>query len=184
MVRNTFIYIIIFFLTFTNISSQEIKGLSGFSKQDDLDPTMKLELQKIGRDVINFLRWKRLPQAEKKLKEYESLQSTTDEFFYLRSSVNFTKKQLNLSESDLKTTLAINAKHEAAYYLIGMVYGIWSDWNRSKEAFKVAVELSAEEAQPLKHNPEGVVEKKQTNLFAQKAPKTTRDLVFSKLFNQ
>jgi hypothetical protein len=51
-------------------------------------------------------------------------------------------------------------------------------------AEKVAVELSAEEAQPLKHNPEGVVEKKQTNLFAQKAPKTTRDLVFSKLFNQ
>jgi hypothetical protein len=46
------------------------------------------------------------------------------------------------------------------------------------------VELSAEEAQPLKHNPEGAVEKKQTNLFAQKAPKTTRDLVFSKLFNQ
>jgi hypothetical protein len=51
-------------------------------------------------------------------------------------------------------------------------------------AEKVAVELSAEKAQPLKHNPEGVVEKKQTNLFAQKAPKTTRDLVFSKLFNQ
>jgi len=46
------------------------------------------------------------------------------------------------------------------------------------------VELSAEESQPLKHNPEGAVEKKQTNLFAQKAPKTTRDLVFSKLFNQ
>lgn len=51
-------------------------------------------------------------------------------------------------------------------------------------AEEVAVELSAEEAQPLKHNPEGAVEKKQTNLFAQKAPKTTRDLVFSKLFNQ
>ena len=49
---------------------------------------------------------------------------------------------------------------------------------------EVAVELSAEEAQPLKHNPEDAVEKKQTNLFAQKAPKTTRDLVFSKLFNQ
>lgn len=49
---------------------------------------------------------------------------------------------------------------------------------------EVAVELSTEEAEPLKHNPEGAVEKKQTNLFAQKAPKTTRDLVFSKLFNQ
>ena len=49
---------------------------------------------------------------------------------------------------------------------------------------EVAVELSADEAQPLKHNPEGSVEKKQTNLFSQKAPKTTRDLVFSKIFNQ
>ena len=54
----------------------------------------------------------------------------------------------------------------------------------TEEVKEVSVELSAEEAQPLKHNPEGAVEKKQTNLFAQKAPKTTRDLVFSKLFNQ
>jgi hypothetical protein len=54
----------------------------------------------------------------------------------------------------------------------------------SAETEVVEVELSSEETQPLKHNPEGAVEKKQTNLFAQKAPKTTRDLVFSKLFNQ
>lgn len=49
---------------------------------------------------------------------------------------------------------------------------------------EVQVELSAETTEPLKHNPEGSVEKKQQNLFSQKAPKTTRDLVFSKLFNQ
>ena len=47
----------------------------------------------------------------------------------------------------------------------------------TEEVKEEAVELSAEETQPLKHNPEGAVEKKQTNLFAQKAPKTTRDLV-------
>jgi len=54
----------------------------------------------------------------------------------------------------------------------------------TEEVKEEAVELSAEEAKPLKHNPEGAVEKKQANLFAQKAPKTTRDLVFSKLFNK
>ena len=54
----------------------------------------------------------------------------------------------------------------------------------SAETEVVEVELSSEETQPLKHNPEGAVEKKPTNLFAQNAPKTTRDLVFSKLFNQ
>lgn len=46
------------------------------------------------------------------------------------------------------------------------------------------VELSTEETQPLKHNPEGSVEKKATSLFSQKGAKTTKDLVFAKLFNQ
>ncbi|PJE03179.1 MAG: hypothetical protein CK427_05620 [Leptospira sp.] len=142
MVRITIIYSLILFFSFSSLYSQDAELQSAYSKQDDLDPSMKLELQKIGRDVINFLRWKRLPQAEKKLQDYESLQSTTDEFFYLRAAIYFTKKQLNLAESDLKRSLSINSKHEAAYYLIGMVYGIWSDWNRSMEAFKIAVELS------------------------------------------
>tara|TARA_B110000503_G_scaffold69326_1_gene108086 strand:- start:3314 stop:3901 length:588 start_codon:yes stop_codon:yes gene_type:complete len=49
---------------------------------------------------------------------------------------------------------------------------------------EIKVELSTEETQPLKHNPEGSVEKKQILKFGSKAPQTTRDLVFSKLFNQ
>jgi len=56
-----------------------------------------------------------------------------------------------------------------------------------KEEVELAAEIKEEvqlSAEPLKHNPEGSVEKKPMNLFSQKAPKTTRDLVFSKLFNQ
>lgn len=49
---------------------------------------------------------------------------------------------------------------------------------------KVQVELSAEETQPLKHNPEGNVEKKELFKFGSKSPKTTKDVVFGKLFNQ
>jgi hypothetical protein len=52
------------------------------------------------------------------------------------------------------------------------------------ELSATVVELSAEETQPLKHNPEGSVEKKATSLFSQKGAKTTKDLVFAKLFNQ
>ena len=48
----------------------------------------------------------------------------------------------------------------------------------------VEVELSASETQPLKHNPEGNVEKKELLKFGSKAPKTTKDIVFGKLFNQ
>lgn len=49
---------------------------------------------------------------------------------------------------------------------------------------EVQVELSAEETQPLKHNPEGNVEKKELLKFGSKSPKTTKDVVFGKLFNQ
>jgi hypothetical protein len=54
-----------------------------------------------------------------------------------------------------------------------------------KQEAKEELELSAqssESVEPLKHNPEGSVGKKELNLFAQKRAKTTRDIVFSKLF--
>ena len=54
----------------------------------------------------------------------------------------------------------------------------------SAETEVVEVELSAEETQPLKHNPEGNVEKKELFKFGSKSPKTTKDVVFGKLFNQ
>lgn len=53
----------------------------------------------------------------------------------------------------------------------------------SAETEVVEVELSAEETQPLKHNPEGNVEKKELLKFGSKSPKTTKDVVFGKLFN-
>ena len=52
-----------------------------------------------------------------------------------------------------------------------------------KEELSVEVELSSEETKPLKHNPEGSIEKKQILKFASKAPQTTKDVVFGKLFN-
>ena len=48
---------------------------------------------------------------------------------------------------------------------------------------EVKVELSTEETKPLKHNPEGNVEKKELLKFGSKAPQTTKDIVFGKLFN-
>jgi hypothetical protein len=53
-----------------------------------------------------------------------------------------------------------------------------------KEELSAEVELSAEETKPLKHNPEGNVEKKELLKFGSKAPQTTKDVVFGKLFNQ
>ena len=46
----------------------------------------------------------------------------------------------------------------------------------------IEVELS-EETKPLKHNPEGNVQKKKLTKFSSKKPQTTKDVVFSKLFN-
>ena len=50
-----------------------------------------------------------------------------------------------------------------------------------KEEPKEEVELS-EEVPPIKHNPEGEAEKKEMFLYSQKAPKTTKSVIYNKLF--
>ena len=52
-----------------------------------------------------------------------------------------------------------------------------------KEEPKEEVELS-EEVPPIKHNPEGSAEKKEMFLYSQKAPKTTKSIIYNKLFNK
>jgi hypothetical protein len=51
-----------------------------------------------------------------------------------------------------------------------------------KEEVKEEVELSAEEVAPIKHNPEAAAAKKDTFLYSQKAPKTTKSVIYNKLF--
>jgi crotonobetainyl-CoA:carnitine CoA-transferase CaiB-like acyl-CoA transferase len=50
------------------------------------------------------------------------------------------------------------------------------------EEVKEEVELSAEEVAPIKHNPEAEATKKDTFLYSQKAPKTTKSVIYNKLF--
>ena len=50
------------------------------------------------------------------------------------------------------------------------------------EEVKEEVELSAEEVAPIKHNPEANATKKETFLYAQKAPKTVKSTIYNKLF--
>ena len=50
------------------------------------------------------------------------------------------------------------------------------------EEVKEEVELSAEEVAPIKHNPEADASKKETFLYSQKAPKTTKSVIYNKLF--
>jgi hypothetical protein len=52
-----------------------------------------------------------------------------------------------------------------------------------KEEPKEEVELS-EEVPPIKHNPEGEADKKEMFLYSQKAPKTTKSIIYNKLFNK
>ncbi len=51
-----------------------------------------------------------------------------------------------------------------------------------QEEVKEEVELSAEEVAPIKHNPEADASKKETFLYSQKAPKTTKSVIYNKLF--
>lgn len=109
---------------------------------DSLDPNAKIEVQKIGREAINFIRWKKIPLAEKKLSELSPAYQNNEEYYYIRGAIAFAKKDLNWAEDDLKTSLQINPKHEPSLYLLGMVHSQWGNWTEAKTAFLQAVEIS------------------------------------------
>ena len=52
----------------------------------------------------------------------------------------------------------------------------------SEKEVKAEVELSAEEVAPIKHSPEALVDKKDLFLYSQKAPKSTKSVIYNKLF--
>ena len=56
---------------------------------------------------------------------------------------------------------------------------------QKEEELEVPTELSSQEpaVEPIAHSPEAEVSKKPLNLYAQKRPMTTKDIVFNKLFN-
>lgn len=57
--------------------------------------------------------------------------------------------------------------------------------SQKEEELEVPTELSSQEpaVEPIAHNPEAEVSKRPLNLYAQKRPMTTKDIVFNKLFN-
>ena len=52
----------------------------------------------------------------------------------------------------------------------------------SEKEVKAEIELSAEEVAPIKHSPEALVDKKDLFLYSQKAPKSTKSVIYNKLF--
>ena len=90
------------------------------------------------------------------------VESITKEMFF--SEIEALRNEI----AALKTELSATPKIEEAIEL-----------STEKE---IEVELSAEEAKPLKHNPEGQADKKELNLYSNKKSNTTKDVVFGKIF--
>ena len=90
------------------------------------------------------------------------VESITKEMFF--SEIEALRNEI----AALKTELSATPKIEEAIEL-----------STEKE---IEVELSAEEAKPLKHNPEGQADKKELNLYSNKKSNTTKDVVFEKIF--
>lgn len=90
------------------------------------------------------------------------VESITKEMFF--SEIEALRNEI----AALKTELSATPKIEEAIEL-----------STEKE---IEIELSAEEAKPLKHNPEGQADKKELNLYSNKKSNTTKDVVFGKIF--
>lgn len=146
--RMGYLLILVFLVPIGGIFSEEntLESIEPTSsedyKLDSLDTDKRIEIQKIGRDIINFTRWKKFPVADNKFRELEQVTKDTDEYYYLRAILSYTRKDLNWAESDLKQALKINDTHEPSLYLLGTIYVLWGDWLKAKESYKLAIQIS------------------------------------------
>lgn len=102
----------------------------------DCSPQVRIEVKSNGRELINFIKWKRLDLAKRKLSAIEKFNKNSDEYYYLKGSIEFSEGNWEESEKDLLLAVHINPGHDPALFLLGIQYALQEDWESSRDYFK------------------------------------------------
>jgi tetratricopeptide (TPR) repeat protein len=102
----------------------------------------KLEIRKYAQESVVYLRQKNIKLAEKSFEKLTQIGLDTDEFYYIKGAIHYSKGEFELSEESLKKAIEKNPDHNASYYLLGMIYSEGEKWREAAENFQKAVDLS------------------------------------------
>jgi spore coat polysaccharide biosynthesis protein SpsF len=138
----TSIFLAVFFSLFlvnNYFTSNLYANPNEYKKLEELSPDVRVSVLSLGRDVINFIRWRNLKIAKIKLTQLEKVHSKNEEFFYLRSAISFSERRFEESIKDLLMALEIHPGHDPALFLMGVNYAQLRNWEKSAEYFVQSV---------------------------------------------
>jgi Flp pilus assembly protein TadD len=96
----------------------------------------KIELEKIGRNIINALRYGKFSLADLELKKIQNdIYKNEAEFYYLNGAVMYTRMEWPEAKENLLRALSLEPNHEAASYLVGMIYAQEDNWVAAKNTW-------------------------------------------------
>jgi tetratricopeptide (TPR) repeat protein len=142
MVRNTlkllrkFSFLSLFFFLSIQTTKQAIYAQDQvIVSQNDLIQ-QKIELEKIGRSIINALRYGKFVLADQEWKKIQNdIYKNEAEYYYLAGAIMYTRMEWPEAKENLMRALALEPNHEAASYLVGMIYAQEDNWIAAKNTW-------------------------------------------------
>ncbi|MDZ4728109.1 MAG: tetratricopeptide repeat protein [Leptospira sp.] len=103
----------------------------------------KIELEKVGRNIINALRYGKFSLADQEWKKLQNDGYKSEaEYYYLAGAMLYSRLDWQESKENLLKALSLEPKHEAASYLVGMIYAQEDNWEQAKRIWLETNEIS------------------------------------------
>lgn len=128
--------ILIFFISFLSLSADA-------EDQESIELNAKIEIEKVSRNIINALRYGRFVLADSEWKKIQSdVYKTFAEYDYLNGSLLYSRMEWQEAKESLNRTLKKEPNHEAASFLLGMIYAQEDSWSEAKETWLETNQIS------------------------------------------
>ncbi|PJZ83695.1 tetratricopeptide repeat protein [Leptospira harrisiae] len=117
-----------------------------FSQTEDketIEINAKIELEKVSRNIINALRYGKFLLADTEWKKIQSdIYKSYPEYDYLNGSLLYSRMEWQEAKESLNKALKKEPNHEAASFLLGMIYAQEDSWPEAKDTWTETNQIS------------------------------------------
>lgn len=98
----------------------------------------KIELAKIGNEIISLFRIKNWKGVNQKLKEILSIDKNALEYDYFKGAYLYSTEDYKSAITFLNQAIEKNSNHDPSYYLLGMIHGKFGNWEKAIYYIEIA----------------------------------------------
>lgn len=134
--QTLFFSLIILFVSFSSLTADS-------DDAESIEINAKIEIEKVSRNIINALRYGKFGLADAEWKKIQTdVFKTFAEYDYLNGSLLYSRMEWQEAKENLNRALKKEPNHEAASFLLGMIYAQEDSWTEAKETWLETNQIS------------------------------------------